>query len=507
MRGYMEKPLTMPKLGMTMEEGTVERWLYHEGDVVEKGEPLLEVMTDKVSIEVEAPFTGRLVHILAQDGDTLPIGATLAMLLDEAGAINRAPTDVPETESPRSVTPTQSPSSSNTTAGVPATENVNPAASADSVRTSTVVASTPAAKREAVLHNIDLHAVVQSGATPPLERADVLAFVQSQQDTASRPETQQPIHQPIRATPVAQRIATEHQIDLAALAERKQGEKVTRADVEAHLANGLEQLSTQTHPVSEQVQPSTAGISPVGDQHAEDSELIPLSPVRRLVGQRMLQSITTAPHIYLDTEIDMTEAERCRQRVGHNLEQQGEPMPSLTAILLRAVAAALVLHPEVNATLETGRQQGEDAIRRWRAVHIGVAVDTEQALLTPIIRNAHQQSLPALARELRRVTQAARQGKLKPEDMANATFTISNLGMYGIDTFHAIIAPGQSAILAVGKITKRGIVIEDAAGERLEIRPVMKVSLSADHRILDGAGGSRFLQRVKIFLEDPYLLL
>ncbi len=503
----MEKPLTMPKLGMTMEEGTVERWLYHEGDVVERGEPLLEVMTDKVSMEVEAPFTGRLVHILAQDGDTLPIGATLAILLDETGAINRAPTDVPVTESPRHVAPTQSLGSSNTTASVPATESMSPAAPSDAVLTSTDVASTPAAKREAALHNIDLHTIVQSGVTPPLDRADVIAFVQSQQNTTSRPEIQQPSHQMIRATPVAQRIAIEHQVDLATLAERKQGEKVKRADVEAHLANGLQQSSAETHPVSQQVQPPTAEMPLASDQRAEGSELIPLSSIRRLVGQRMLQSITTAPHIYLDTEIDMTEAERCRQRVGHSLEQQGEPMPSLTAVLLRAVAAALVLHPEVNATLEVGGQQGKDAIRRWHAVHIGIAVDTEQALLTPVIRNAHQQSLPALARELRRVTQAARQGKLKPEDMANATFTISNLGMYGIDTFHAIIAPGQSGILAVGKITKRGIVIDEGAGERLEIRPVMKVSLSADHRVLDGAGGSRFLQRVKAFLEDPYLLL
>lgn len=221
----------------------------------------------------------------------------------------------------------------------------------------------------------------------------------------------------------------------------------------------------------------------------------------------MQQSIITAPHIYLDTEIDMTEAERCRQQVGCALEKAGEPAPSLTALLLRAVATALTLHPDVNATFEVQKPQGKEAIRHWHAVHIGIAVDTEQALLTPVLRNAQQQSLPGIARELRRLTQAARQGKLKPEEMANATFTVSNLGMYGIDTFHAIIAPGQSSILAVGRITKRGVVIEDAAGERLEIRPIMKVSLSADHRMLDGASGSRFLQRIKTFLENPYTLL
>jgi pyruvate dehydrogenase E2 component (dihydrolipoamide acetyltransferase) len=221
----------------------------------------------------------------------------------------------------------------------------------------------------------------------------------------------------------------------------------------------------------------------------------------------MLDSVTTAPHIYLDTEIDMTEAERWRQRVGRGLQEQGEAVPSLTSLLIRAAAAALVLHPEVNASLQPGGLQGKDAVRRWRVVHIGVAVDTEQALLTPVIRNAHLQSLPAIARELQRIILAARRGTLKPDELAGATFTISNLGMYGIDTFHAIIAPGQSAILAVGRVAKRGVVIEDGADERLEIRPIMKVSLSADHRVLDGASGSRFLHRLKTFLENPYLLL
>ncbi|MFL5666651.1 MAG: 2-oxo acid dehydrogenase subunit E2, partial [Ktedonobacteraceae bacterium] len=170
-------------------------------------------------------------------------------------------------------------------------------------------------------------------------------------------------------------------------------------------------------------------------------------------------------------------------------------------------AAALIQHPEVNAALEAGALHGKDAIRRWHNVHIGIAVDTPQALLTPVIRNAQQQSLPELAGELRRLTHAAREGRLKPDDLTGATFTISNLGMDGLDTFHAIIAPGQSAILAVGKVTKRGVVIEDGESAHIEIRPVMKVSLSADHRVLDGASGRRFLNQLKTLLEDPYLLL
>ncbi len=453
----MEKPVTMPKLGMTMAEGTILKWLYKEGDWVEKGEPLVEVMTDKVNLEVEAPFDGRLGQILAREGDTLPVGASIATLSYD------------KSES--------------------AKDAIAPAVVS---RTSMPVASTPAAKREAALHGVELQAVVQAGAKPPLYHADVVAFVQSHKQG-------EPVEMPrpaVRATPVAQKIAREHRVDLAAVAERKIGEKVTRADVEAHLAE-----------ITQHAQWHQASLTSSPEQDTTDSELIPLTSVRHLIGQRMLQSITSAPHIYLDIEIDMMEAEQCRQRVGRNLQNKGEPLPSITALIVRVAAAALVLHPEVNATLEPGALGGKDAIRRWRSVHIGIAVDTEQALMTPVIRNAHQLLLPELARELRRLTLAARQGKLRLEELSSATFTISNLGMYDIDTFHAIIAPGQSAILAVGKVTKRSVVIEDSEGTRIEIRPMMKVSLSADHRVLDGASASRFLHQLKIFLEDPYLLL
>jgi pyruvate/2-oxoglutarate dehydrogenase complex dihydrolipoamide acyltransferase (E2) component len=454
----MEKSLTMPKLGMTMTEGTILKWYYQEGDFVEKDEVLLEVMTDKVNIEVEAPFSAYLTKILAQEDATLPVGEPMAILTDD------------KTEPvPALVTP----------------------GTTGSTLTTTAIASTPAAKREAALQGIDLRSVAETGTQLPLQRSDVLAFVQKNGALVQEPEREvQPATPAVRATPVAQRIAREHQLDLAQLATLKPGSKLTRTDVEAHIS------ARQPDKTSTSVQISTA-----------ESELLPLSPVRLLIGQRMLKSFSSTPHIYLDTEVDMGEAERCRQRVGQGLQQRGEKTPSLTAVLLRALAAALVLHPQVNAAFEPMSLQGKDAIRQWHAVHIGIAVDTGQSLLTPVLRNAHLQSLPTLSNELRRLTQAAHQGTLKPEDMTGATFTVSNLGMYGIDTFHAIIPPGQGAIIAVGKVTKRGVVIEDEQGERLEIRPIMKLSLSADHRILDGATGSRFLHQLKAFLQDPYLLL
>jgi pyruvate dehydrogenase complex dihydrolipoamide acetyltransferase long form len=457
----MEKPFTMPKLGATMTEGTILRWLYQPGDRIVKGEPVVEIMTDKVNIEVEAPLSGRLIRVLARDGDVLPVGSPLAFLVDDS--------DVHVI-----------------------TENVQ-------IPPSTPVVSTPAAKREAALLGIDLHAVVQAGAKLPLNRDDILAFVERTRYANPQQENGRPSFPAVPATPLAQKIAREHEVDLALVAERKPGGKVKRADVEAHLHQiaGAEQTA-------EIVEASSPGPSPI---ESLDEVLNPLSPARQLIGKRMQQSISVAPHIYLDLEIDMTEAERCRQSIGRNLQDRGESAPSMTALIVRAAAGAILLHPDVNAVFEQGALQGKDAIRQRRSVHVGIATDTERALMTPVIRDAHQMSLQAIARELRRLTQAARQGTLTPDEVTGATFTISNLGMYGIDTFHAIIVPGQSAILAVGKVTRRSIVIGDDEMARLEIRPVMKVSLSADHRVLDGASGSRFLQQLKLFLENPYLLL
>lgn len=457
----MEKSLTMPKLGATMTEGTVLRWLYEPGQWVPKGEPLLEVMTDKVNIEVEAPVSGRLMKVLAQEGDILPIGAPLALLVDDAV-------------------------SGNSDGALPAARQV---------------ASTPAAKREAALRGIDLHTVVAAGASLPLLREDVIAFVQSGDDASQQKASTAAPPPTIHATPLAQKIAREHQLDLVAVAERKPGEKVTRADVEAHLREKVEKA------LAEQSTPAEVLSSSSRTAEAQNGELIPLTPVRQLIAQRMSQSSSTIPHIYLDLEVDMTEAERCRLSVGRSLEAHGEPPPSVTALIVRAAAAALLAYPVVNSVFATGVLPGKDAIRMRKAVHIGIATDTAQVLLTPVIRDAHQQSLPAIARELRRLTLAAREGKLTPEEVSGATFTISNLGMYSIDTFHAIIVPGQSAILAVGKVTRRGIVIGDDDMARLEIRPLMKVSLSVDHRVLDGAAASRFLQYLKQVLENPYLLL
>lgn len=481
---HEQRTLTMPKLGMTMTEGTVVRWLLSEGARFEKGEPLVEVMTDKVALEVEAPCTGQLLQILAGEEETLAVGAPLALLLAE-GRDPAAAAAAASSAAAAAVAPVQREerlSLSSPAVDVPSSTAVSAPSSpreAEAPTKETRIASTPAAKREAALQAVDLRAVVAAGFEPPLTRADILAFVATQPAQQAGPE--------VRATPLARKMAREHQVDLAALAEQKRGEKVTRADVETALAIRQQQETLQstlddgatasTAAARSRSQAPAAPTPVIAGEESEEAEVIPLSPARRLIGQRMLTSVTTMPHIYLDLEIDMSEAERCRQRLVASLSAQGEEVPSLTAIIIRAVAAALRASPEINATLDDSRGPGKEVIRRWRAVHIGVAVDTGQSLLTPVIRHADRQSLPELARTLRRLVEGARAGKLSPDDLTGATFTISNLGMYGIDTFHAIIPPGQSAILAVGKVTRRGVVIDDGPrgtaeqAARLEIRP------------------------------------
>ncbi len=231
----MEMPFTMPKLGATMTEGTVLHWLYQPGDCVAKGEPIVEIMTDKVNLEVESPISGRLIKILARDGDLLPVGKTLAILADD---------------------------SSNSSETVVAANQ--------EVLRAIPVASTPAAKREAALYGIDLHSVISAGARPPLNRNDVIAFVMR---ASQHEEVKPPVRPEVRATPVAQKIATEHQIDLVRVAERRPGEKLTRADVESHLVE-----TTQQVPELEQAMLS---VLPTVPQNIPHEELTPLTPARR----------------------------------------------------------------------------------------------------------------------------------------------------------------------------------------------------------------------------------
>lgn len=301
----------------------------------------------------------------------------------------------------------------------------------------------------------------------------------------------------VRATPVARRMAAELGVDLAVVRGRGPQGRVHRADVLA----AAEMQAQLAEPAAEALA-TAAQIAPLVDMQiplpdARRKGVIPLAGPRKIIAQRMAYSAAVAPHITLSVGVDMSETARLRARVLAQIEQKTGQRLSFTAILLRAVATILPRHPYLNASLA-----GEEIIL-WEDVHLGVATSLEEYLIVPVIREAQEKNLEQLVVTLADLVERARAKRLTPSEMSGSTFTISNLGMFGIESFTAIINPPESAILAVGKIVDTYIKVEN----EMTVRPVMNLTISADHRIVDGAAAANFLVELKNTLENPYLLI
>jgi len=377
-------PVIMPKTGMTQETGTIIKWFYKEGEHVEKGEPLLEVMTDKVNLEIEAPASGVLKNIKAFPNDVVPVTQVIAYIAEpDEEIVEEATTE------------------------------------------SQVVSEKPA---------------------PPPQATPVMPARKP-----SKPSGR------INATPMARRLARERGVDLTNIVGTGPGQLITKIDVLRAAEQGV--ASTPSLP--------------------RVKEMIPLVGRRRVIAERMRQSAQEAPHIALTVEVDMSTAETSRRGA------------SYTALLVCVVARALRKYPLLNATLR------DDQIAILDDINIGVAVAAEDGLIVPVVKEVDRKSLQDIDAEIKDLTERARSGKLTVEDVSAGTFTISNLGMFGVDEFRAIINPPEAAILAIGAIVKRPVVIDD----QVVIRPMMKITASADHRILDGATVANFLQAVKAALE------
>lgn len=371
----------MPKMGMAQETGTLLQWLKKEGEWVNEGEPLFEVMTDKVNMQVEAPASGYLKGIRAHPNDVVPVTEVIAYIVAEGEEVEAAP------------------------------------------RPAEVAAPSEEAAR----------AEAPSRVTAPAPTIEARG--------------------PVRATPVARKMAQEFGLDLSRIRGTGPGGIIVQADVLA----------------------ARAAPQPAG----RPGRRVPLVGRRRIIAERMLRSAQQAPHIALTIEVDMSHAERTR----------GEA--SFTAVLVAKVAPLLVKHPFMNATLE-----GEEIVL-LDEVNVGVAVAAEEGLIVPVVKAAHRKSLAQIDAEIRDLARRAREGKLTLDDVTGGTFTISNLGMFGIEEFRAIINPPESAILAVGAIIRKPVVI----GDGIAIRPMMKITASADHRIVDGAVVAEFLRDLKADLE------
>lgn len=290
----------------------------------------------------------------------------------------------------------------------------------------------------------------------------------------------------IKASPVARRLAREEGVELSALEGSGPGGRIIKRDVEDAVKAG---------PAEKAAEPAAATVAArPGD--GPDSEKVPLSQMRKTIAKRLVESIGPVPHFFLTIDVDMSRAVEARTRINRDLEKSGVRI-SYNDIVLKATAMALARHPECNA------HWGGDHIVRFHRVHLGVAVAIDDGLITPVVRDADRKGMAAISAEVREMAGRAREKKLRPEEYTGATFSVSNLGMFGIEEFTAVINPPEAGILAVGAMEERAVVVD---GE-LEIRPRMKVTMSCDHRVIDGALGSQFLQTLKRILEEPLAAL
>lgn len=425
----MAVPVIMPKFEMSQETARLIAWRVAEGQPVRQGEPLLDVETDKITMEVEAPASGILSGLRAQAGDVVPVTSVIAQILvpGEAGA--------PEQ-------PAQTPP---------------PAAGPGSVAR-TVPRITPVAQRLAADLAVDLGAVAGSGPGGRITKADVIASV------AAQPEPRP------RATPAARRIAHEADMALTDIAGSGPRGRIQAVDVRRAVA------SAEPPPLA-----PTAG------------PLLSLSNMRAAIARRMTESYQRAPHIHLTRSADVTAAEAARRRWA---AQSGGRI-SLTVLLVKACAWTLRRHPAVNATFEP---QG---IRLRPEVNIGVAVALPDGLIVPVLRRADARPLADLAEELAQLAEQSKAGTLRPDQVSDGTFTLTNLGKFGIEAFDPILNPPQVAILGVGAVVETVVPLDG----QIVVRPRMQLTLAVDHRALDGAVAAQFLQDVCRAIEDPTVML
>jgi pyruvate dehydrogenase E2 component (dihydrolipoamide acetyltransferase) len=395
----MATTVIMPKLGLTMTEGTIEKWLKQEGDRVEKGELLVEIITEKINFQYEAPASGILRKIFHHEGEVVPVATPIAIIAEESEVI-------PEVE----------------------------------------------AIKPEVLPEVIKPIAVQKEMEKPPER--------------------------IFVSPIAKKIAHEKGIDLSSLKGSGPMGRIVKIDV---LRAAERVVGKETAPIAP---------SPYG-------KTIPLKGIRRIIAKRMTESFQNIPHIYLSLEIDMTACLALREQLMEEIEKRAKVRLTLTDILVKVGASALKDHPIINSRIEG------DQICLLEEINIGVAIALQDGLIVPVIRNADRKSLAEIATTLRDLAQKAREEKLSLEDVGGGTFTLSNMGMLGIDKFNAIINPPECSILGVGRTVEKPVV----QGGEIKIKPMAWLSLSSDHRIVDGATAALFLNHIKKLLENPTLLL
>jgi len=447
----------MPRLSDSMETGKILRWLKKEGDEVKKGEPLVEIESDKANIEVEAYASGKLSKIVVPEGESAPIGAVIAEIGGDGGAI--APADKPTAQA------------TNAEAHV-----------AQAEKAMATAARTPEAAPEAG----GGEQYPQGG---PDDRTEVGAAAQAALRVIRGPNGPDAGERQ-KVSPVARRLAEEQGVDLSRVTGSGPGGRITKEDVEAAARGAGTPSPTLPIRGREAVAERQAAARP-----KEEVEVVELSKMQATIAMRLAQSMFSAPHFYVTSEIAMDDAVHLRQMFNEAVGK--DEAISINDLVTKAVALALTKFPEVNASWADGR------IERKRDINIGIAVGLSDRLIVPVLRNADQKPLKDIARESKQLIERARSNKAAAQDYIGNTFSISNLGMYDVDQFTAIINPPDSGILAVGSIEDKPVVKDGqvAVGKR------MRVTLSVDHRVFYGVTAAQFLQEVKRLLQSPMALV
>ena len=477
----MAHEIVMPQMGLSMDSGGIIQWLKKPGDWVAAGDLLLEVESDKATVEVESVESGILQIVLRPEDGAIPVGKAIGYLLSAEESVPAG--------SPRNAAAPPG------TGNSPAEASAAVAPAADQLPGR--LPSSPAARRRAQELGLDWRAAAGSGPAGAIKERDVVRL------SVGRPAGAQPAAGPAASrasiSPIARRLAESAGLDVEELTHRWPGRRLERSDVQQMIA----EMADAGGPAPVPPAAAAPDASPAPSEKSGRRER--MGRLRRLIAERMARSAHAAAAVTLTTEADATDLVAIREGLlRQGLPQDGlpdghgaAPVPSYNALFTKLAAKALLEHPAVNASLD-----GEEIIF-WQTANIGIAVESDRGLVVAVCRDVQAKSIHELAREMHDLLGRAASGKALPDELTGGTFTITNLGRYEVDGFTPIINPPEAAILGVGRLVDRVVPVKGAPA----VRTMVALSLTFDHRIVDGAPAARFLQRIKQLVEQPYLWL
>ena len=438
----------LPRLGQTMTEGTILRWLKNDGEEVQKGEEIFELEYDKATVNIESPEAG-ILRILVQEGQAA-VSSVIGLITDAGASLDlsdkkKEPSKVPEVDGN--------------------TEDISTSkecVSKENIKENSTVKALPSVRKLAREKNIELSNIKGTGTGGTITIEDVIKAAEGKKHENEPSE--------IKASSMAKKIAREYGVDLSEIKGSHPSDRITKDDV----LNHKEQQKKESKADEKSV------------------ETVPLAGMRKVIAQRMVQSAFTAPHVTYSTDVDMSEMSELRDQSNEKLAEKKIKL-SFTDLIIKAVARALEKCPNINIRLEG------DSIKYMSEINVGMAVAIDKGLIVPVVKNSNKLSVEEISIKTKELAEKARKGALKSDEISGGTFTVTNLGMYGIDMFTPIINQPESAILGIGRTVQKPVVID----KQVVIRPMMVLSLSADHRVIDGAPAAQFLSEVKKLIEKP----